>query len=279
MKSSHNHYLTITVILLLLSVISVRGCPSDYDPDKTRRTLVTLFEEGLVHNGDNLDALRQVYFNPSHKYSPASVYLNVKVTVNNITCLNSPWPYDDCDKAFESFGPEWSFDSMYILQLSNDESGSSQLSRLLSTLLITSVFEAFDPTFFTIMKALSSSFTPFFNPLDQDDLCMECTRDIYIHLSEDLEDMPCRNQAVDALKLVLMWVSCTNSMGGGPGQLAQVQSKQLLSQICGLVFNGHYMIIPLIIPLTGKSLCQSKWQFTMSSTRNGQKFSLRVTTN
>ena len=225
MKSSHNHYLSMTVILLLLSVISVRGC-GDYDPDKTTKALVTLFEEGLVNNSDNLYALRKVYFNPSSKYSPTSVCLQVRVTVDNITCKNLQQT-SVCYKAFdydEISGIGWFFDSTYVLQLSNNESGTSQLSRLLSQLAITGVFYTFDPTFFTIMKALSSSLTLrlSFTPSVTTDECQkrDCTKEIFIHLREDLETMPCWGDAVDALSLVLVWVSCTNSLPWGVDQVS-----------------------------------------------------------
>ena len=53
----------------------------------------------------------------------------------------------------------WQFNSAYELQLQtiSDESGTSQLTKLLTKSGSTGVFYVFDPSFYTLMKALSSS--------------------------------------------------------------------------------------------------------------------------
>ena len=191
-KNNHRDYKLI--ILLLLSATVVRG-------DNQVQTLMSLFEEGLVNTSENLFNLRQLYFNP-FKYSPASVCLYVSVTVDNITD-SSPFY---CTEAFQCFDFSWTFESMYVLQLSSDDSqsGTLQLNDLLTSLGIT-VFFAFDPTFYTIMKVLSS---PAILLHSDNSYYFNNYAEINIHLREQLETMPCWDDVDEALRLVLVWVSC-----------------------------------------------------------------------
>ena len=191
--NNHRDY-KLAIILLLLSATAIRG-------DYLNPQLVTLLEEGLVNSSDNLFNLRNVYFNPSYKYSPVSVCLQVVVIFDNITGLLPTYCFSEEDKT--NYTDSWVFESAYVLQLSNDD---RQLSDLLTTSGITGVFFTFDPTFYTIMKALASSFTPsyqglVFNPngfLDTE---------ISMHLPQHLETFPCWYDVDEALRLVLVWVS------------------------------------------------------------------------
>ena len=88
---------------------------------------------------------------------------------------------------------QWQFSSVYELQLQTDESSTSQLTKLLTDSGSTGVFYTFDPSFYTLMKALSSSleltFPNFvFDDYDDDDLDAAF---IEIHIDTELEVMPC----------------------------------------------------------------------------------------
>ena len=74
----------------------------------------------------------------------------------------------------------------------------------------TSVFYAFDPSFYSIMKTLSSSIAlslPYYD--NSEDSGNYASIDIYI--STKLDEMPCWDDAVYALRAVLMWVSFNNT--------------------------------------------------------------------
>ena len=202
------------MIALLLLSVTVEG--QTFTDQKL--TLRDLFEEALLNSSESLDTLQQFYFNPSNIHSPVSVIIGVNVTVDNINipkgqedhcygdaafhCDNSsfPWSETECSSG-------WYFVSSYELQLADGDSGTSQLSDLLTNSRSNSMFFIFDPSFYTIMEALSVSIDDTFSfgntPItDQESIA--------IHISEDLQQMPCAWEADVALRMVLVWVSINN---------------------------------------------------------------------
>ena len=70
----------------------------------------------------------------------------------------------------------------------------------------TGVFYAFDPTFFSTMKAFASSIAvsfPYYDSNIDDNVNIK----ICMHISTGLGEMPCRDDAVAALEMILVWVS------------------------------------------------------------------------
>ena len=205
------------VIALLLLSVTVQGQQST---DKSLK-LRNLFEEALVNSSESLYRLQQIYFNPTSIRSPSPFCLNVNITVDNIRNLDSSHCNSFYDSAFDCCNcypncseltpncSKWCFTRGYELKLAEFESYSSQLSDLLTSSGITSVFNAFDPSFYTTIKALSTS-------IHDEDLSFldsyyqspsDLVRDINIHISEDLDEMPCWYDADYALSMVLVWVS------------------------------------------------------------------------
>lgn len=192
--------------------------------DETELKLYKLFEEALINSNESLYQLQQVYFNPKVKQGPGTVCAYVNITVNCIIVTESNCSYDH--PAFECPGGYnrtncsglWSLYSTYLLQLSNDEGGMSQLTNILTTSGSTGVLFAFDPFFYTIMKVLSNSLQLSFPRgiinimfYDDHDLVLDLLYydelDLDIHMSSELEEMPCQEDAVNALRMVLVWVS------------------------------------------------------------------------
>ena len=195
--------ISLALALLLLSV-TVEGQPST-DP---KLTLRDLFEGALLNSSESLNTLQNVFFNPSNIRSPESVCIEVTVTVDNINniqkgqedycyvgaafhCDDSsfPWSEAECSSG-------WYFTSFYELKLADGEkSGISQLSDLLTYSRNTGMFFVFDPSFYTIMEALSVSLDDTFsfgNIPNMDDQALPSSS-IAIHISEDLQQMPCRS--------------------------------------------------------------------------------------
>ena len=218
---------SVVLVLLLLTVTArCQLLPDDHDLQvlNIKTALKNSFEEALVNSKESLYQLQQVYFNPSQSSSPMKVCLDVTVTVQDIIVPNAkvcggesyedppgPWPAfklcnDDplycLDCAY--YGP-WYLKSRCELKLANDQSSdSSQLSSVLTTSGSTGVFYAFDPSFYNIMKALSTSIDisfPYYFDVTQNHA------EVNIRINRSLEQMPCTSDAIDALKLVLVWVS------------------------------------------------------------------------
>ena len=195
-----------TVLLLIFSVTTTVSGECDNSCRK-QQELSKLFEEALVNSSDSLWQLQQIYFDPYSEWIPALVYLSVLVTVNDvINGTPDPWcddttfdycsGYNDYINQCETHHGQWLFSSDYALR---PFPGSSDLTTLLlSDPRSSDVFYAFDPSFYTIMKALASSLGPI--PHTHDDV-------IQIHINTTLHDNPCQNDAVRALEMVLMWVS------------------------------------------------------------------------
>ena len=226
--SLHSCNLSLATALLLLISMTTIASGQQCDSDGCRRhELSKLFEEALVSSSDSLWKLQQIYFDPSSDQSPALIYLSVSVTINNIT-NNTCWcnqttaicdmPVSDTNAAFdlyycsecntynsyyctESHYGQWMFFSSYILQ----PSSSSQLAELMTTSGSTNVFYAIDPSFYSIMKALSNSI----------ELLLEShthsyedpMRSIEIHINTTLHENPHRVNAYCALRMILVWVS------------------------------------------------------------------------
>lgn len=212
-------YSAIVIALLVLGMIvtQVRSCTyTDYvdeDDEKTkqRQMLLELFKEAIMNNDDTLWKLQQIYFNPNSNQSPGqvciSIFVNADILDPSCPCNNQKGP------AFENELDQWYFNTYYELQLADDASDhdTSELARLMTESGSTSIFYSFDPSFHSITKTLSSSIA----------LTLPYSDDVYtlyyysndyigIDISTDLNEMPCWNDAVYALRSVLMWVSVTD---------------------------------------------------------------------
>ena len=209
----------IVIALLVITVIvpQVHSCTEYYDKDdkiKQKQMLLGLFEEAIMNNDDTLWKLQQVYFNPDSNQSPEQVCLSVSVVADTIVdpscpCGNQKGP------AFEN-SDQWHFNSYYHLQLFEDGSDhdTSELARLMTKSGSTGVFYAVDPSFFSIMKTLSNFIAltfPYILSLDDDTYSLDYYSndytDIDIAINTTLDEMPCWDDAVYALRSVLMWVS------------------------------------------------------------------------
>ena len=229
-KQTFHSYSSVALVLLLLSV-TANGQQIDYPHSLT---LKNLFEEALVNSSESLWRLQKVYFNPSQFISPENVCLNVSMSVFNIT--NPDNVVCDNDSPRENTRPgfkfcsgsdpvpspnctigSWYFWSSHQLQLKlpDDQSdNSSQLSSMLTSSAVTLMFHTFDPSFYKIMKTLSTSIETslFYYNYYQGTIKTQNSTEVNIQIKEHLEYMPCVNDAVDALKMVLMWVSNIRSI-------------------------------------------------------------------
>ena len=128
----------------------------------------------------------------------------------------NPDNYMHCDENGPAFDSDGLMASSYVLeqQVTDDASDSSELAMLMVESGSTGMFYTMDPTFFSIMKILSSSialsmpYEPSYFGTDADSQYRyrESTT-IYITINTELDEMPCRDDAVYALRSVLMWVS------------------------------------------------------------------------
>jgi hypothetical protein len=220
----------IMIILLVLSVAvaQVYSC-TEYDDayvkTEHRQKLIGLFKEAIMNDRytQSLWKLQQIYFNPDSNQSPGQVCLSVLVTVDTIVdpscpCSNQKGP------AFENNAPglinsDWYSNTYYELELADaydaSDGDTSELAKLMTESGSSGVFYAFDPSFYSIMQTLSSSialsvpyepdiqYYPIEDPLSY---YSNDYTDIPITIAE-LDDMPCWDDAVYALRSVLMWVS------------------------------------------------------------------------
>ena len=215
----------IALLILCVAVDEVHSCVEfrkdevdeyyeEYEKYKTkqRQKLLKLFEAAIVSNNSTLWKLQQIYFNPDSNQSPEQVCLSVFVTVNTITNPNCTCNHQK-GQAFAKYDDvpnQWRFNSYYELQLANDVSEPSELAELMTKSGSTGVFYAFDPSFYSIMKTLSSSIAVSFPYIDSDDHLYYYSNDyvrIDITINTELDEMPCWDDAVYALRSVLMWVS------------------------------------------------------------------------
>jgi hypothetical protein len=198
-----------SVVVIALFVLSV-AVAQDHDHD-LRQKLIVLFETALVNDSYNVWKLQQLFFNPDSMQSPEQVCLSVSVIVDTIA--NPAADYCDNYGAFIKVNVdyEWHFDSYYELhqQVADDINDTSELATLMTKSGSTSMFYTMDPTFYSIMKSMSSSITLSI-PYNSDDADyandVNCAS-IEITITTELDEMPCWDDAVYALRSVLMWVS------------------------------------------------------------------------
>ena len=195
------------VVVLALLVLSISGAVAqDYNT-----TLFDLFEAALLNDRDALRTLQEIFFNPNSKQSPEKVCLSVSISVEDIADPESDYCEFRSSQAFvrgydDTSGMTlWVFNSYYELhqQVDDGESDTQELANLITSSGSTSVFYSFDPSFYSIMQTLSSSISLMF-PYDyysNDDA------HIYITTRTKLDEMPCWDEAVYAMRSVLMWVS------------------------------------------------------------------------
>ena len=190
------HYsATLSIVIALLLFSETRSQPSgDY---AVQARLRNMYEEALVNSNESLYTLQRMYFNPSPRSKYRSSFcLQVNVTIDN------PPPLDQqCNATFV----DGHFISQYVLHLLSDDGYTSRLADFLSYTGTDSTFYEFDPTFYATMQALAIS-------IDTDTsnvVVYDNSRDysITIDISGQFEHMPCRDDAVDAMKMLLMWVS------------------------------------------------------------------------
>lgn len=193
------HY-CVAVVTALLLISETRG---QLSPDYSiQARLLSMYEEALVNSNDSLYTLKRMYFasSPKSKYS-SSFCLEVCVDIDNPPPLNQ-WPWSAVgDAAFV----DGYFSSKYILHLLSDDGDTSRLGDLLTSSTSGLVFYMADPTFYTTMHTLAKS-------IDTDEygfLYPDNSRvnSIKIHIRGTLEYMPYRDDAVDAMKMLLVWVS------------------------------------------------------------------------
>ena len=196
--SSYNLSLATALLLLLCMTAATSDQPCDSSECRLHE-LSKLFEEALVNSGDALWKLQQIYFNPSSGRSPVLVYLNVWITVNDIIiidrCSYDNWDaFDQCSEYYDCDHGQWVFRTRYQLQLAFPD--SPMLAELITSASFRLIFFAFDPTFYSIMKILSSSVETSENAITTK-----------IHMNTTLHDNPCQDEAASAFGMVLMWVS------------------------------------------------------------------------
>ena len=185
------------LVVMALLFLSGTGGQQDYDSDQTRQRLMKLFEEALVNSSESLFVLQNVYFNPSSKKSSASVQVDVTVTVDEIKhpTISS---YSCYPAFFNHDSSTYTSRSSYTLQLQVD---TQQLHDLLATGGTTDAFCSFESTFYILMTAMASPSGANYYDVSQ------CTLNIHIR---KLEQMPCVEDAVYALQMVLVWVRMIN---------------------------------------------------------------------
>ena len=192
-----------SAVVIALLVLSTSGAAAQ-DLDTI---LFAQFETALLDDSDALQTLQEIFFNPDSKQSPEKVCLSVSVSVDDIDdsfCGDSEkhgpaFVYDD-----SSGTGMWYFNSYFELhQQVDDASDTLELANLITSSGSTSVFYSFDPSFYSIMQTLSNSITLVF-PYDDDSHYSNDNIDINI---AKLDYMPCWDDAVYAMRSVLMWVS------------------------------------------------------------------------
>ena len=221
-KQTFHSYSSVVIVLLLLVSVTAKGQQIDYPHSLT---LKNSFEEALMNSSESLWRLQKVYFDPSQFISPENVCLNVSMSVHNITnpdnvvCDNDPGEatpaaFKFCSGSDPISSPNctiglWYFWSSHQLKLSDDHSRySSQLSSLLTSQGVTQMFYTIDPSFYMMMKTLSTSIEISLLYLGSyGTIKAQNSTEINIRINEHLEYMPCVDDAVDALKMVLVWVS------------------------------------------------------------------------
>ena len=196
-------YYSVAVVIALLLLTETRG--QDYDPDETNQYLLNLYEGALVNDNLSLFKLRQLYFNPSLYMYSSSFCLHVKVMVKDISNLYPPY----CNTA--AFGHDryesYFFTSYCLLQPVHDSSDASKLSNLLSFSASADMFYIFDPTFYSLMQALAKSIETTDFGDTESEYYIDYPSQININIDGELDYNPCWDNAVYALRMLLVWVS------------------------------------------------------------------------
>ena len=224
------YYTFVTALLLLTAKVEGQAV----ETDDNIMMLRNLFEEALVNSSVSLFQLQQIYFNPSSHYSPLSVCVQVSVTVDNN--ISHPDDYDDnCNDPYDIYNidrdlkpafdcndlegttsdtcKQWVFTSSYNLKLIDDGRDSAELRSFLTSSDNADMFYTFDPSFYNIMNALSTSSSEIPFPIYDRSITYDSSSPIYqipeinIKINRPLENMPCKYDANNALKMVLVWVS------------------------------------------------------------------------
>ena len=216
MAAEVKYCVVVTALLVLTCSVAVA---QDYDRDQVQK-LIGLFEETLVNDNDSLWELQQTFFNPDSKQSPKQVCLSVFFRADAIANPDVIYCDDIEFDPLPAFDYDGYFGSYYVLeqQVADDASDSSELATLMVESGSTGMFYVMDPTFFSIMKTLSSSIAlsiPY-GPSHGTDAGSQyryrASTTIDITIYTKLEEMPCWDVAVYALRSVLMWVSFNYSI-------------------------------------------------------------------
>ena len=206
-----------SAVVTALLVLSTRGAVAQYS-NYDRKTLLGLFETALFNDSDALWTLQEIFFNPDSKQSPEKVCLSFSISVEDIADPESEYcDYDSDDPemwqafVYDDFSDTWFFNSYYELhqQVDDGESDTQELAKLITKSGSTGVFYSFDPSFYSIMQTLSSSIAlalPYAYTYDDNSYSNDYAQ-INIAINTKLDEMPCWDDAVYALRSVLMWVS------------------------------------------------------------------------
>ena len=191
-----------SAVVIALLVLSTSVAVAQYQDDYERKMLLDLFETALQSDIDALWMLHDLFFNPDSKQSPEKVCLSVSISVQDIA---DPESCDFSERAFVYDNGMWFFNSYYELhqQVDNDVSDTQELANLIKSLGSPSVFYSFDPSFYSIVKTLSSSPAYVYD----DNHYISDYAYIGIAISPKLDEMPCWDDTVYAMRSVLMWVS------------------------------------------------------------------------
>ena len=198
-----------SVVVIALLVLSTSGAVAQ-DNDKKSNTLFELFEIALLNDSDVHWKFHKTFFNPDFKQSPEKVCLSVSISVKDIAHPENGY----CEFAFvyDDDSGMWYFNSYYELhqQVADDASDTSELANLITSSGSTSVFYSFDPSFYSIMQTQSSSIAlafPYVYTYNYYDDNSYSHAHINFTINIKFDEMPCWDDAVYALRSVLMWVS------------------------------------------------------------------------
>ncbi len=129
---------------------------------------------------------------------------------NDYNICENPYDTDTEGSAFvyDEASDMWFFNSYYELdqKVDDDASDTQELANLIIKSGSAGIFYSFDPSFYSIMKTLSSTIALLL-PYDDDSYHSNDYAKINIAINTKLDYMPCWDDAVYTLRSVLMWVS------------------------------------------------------------------------
>ena len=224
-----------SIVVIALLILSTSGAVAQYYDG--RKMLLDLFETALLNDSYTLWTLQKIFFNPDSKQSPEKVCLSVSISVEDIADPEREYYCDDFSDdsemwqafVYDNFSGTWFSNSYYELhqQVDDDISDTQELANLITSSGSTSIFYSFDPSFYSIMQTLSSSIALKFPYYDDSDYSNDYAQ-INIAISTRLDKMPCWDDAVYALRSVLMWVSINcpqNAMSCNFRSIGQILCK------------------------------------------------------